>query len=162
MNVRESARIVLLNERDEIFLFRADGPPRDPALEHVPHYWVVPGGGREEGESWEQAALRELHEETGIEGIALGPWVWSREKAVDLFGELTLGRERYYLVRAGHHVITTEHQLELERLHYRTHHWWSVEDIRASEDVFFPAGLANLLEPLIAGEIPDEPIRLVE
>jgi len=162
MKIRESARIVLLNERDEIFLFQADGPPKDPALEHVPHYWVTPGGGREEDETWEQAALRELHEETSIADALLGPCVWVREKETVLFGERILGRERYFLVRAGHRVITDEHQLERERLHYRMHRWWTVDEIRASEDTFFPVGLADLLEPLIAGQVPEEPIILAE
>ncbi len=36
------------------------------------HYWVVPGGGVEEGETIEGAALREAEEELGV-AVALGP-----------------------------------------------------------------------------------------
>lgn len=31
-------------------------------------YWCPPGGGREQGETFEQAAVREVYEETGIQG----------------------------------------------------------------------------------------------
>jgi len=30
-------------------------------------YWLLPGGGREEGESEEECVIREMHEETGLE-----------------------------------------------------------------------------------------------
>ena len=35
---------------------------------HGDEYWVLPGGGVEEGESFEEAALRELYEEMSVEG----------------------------------------------------------------------------------------------
>jgi ADP-ribose pyrophosphatase YjhB (NUDIX family) len=39
---------------------------RDAYAEHHPDVWGLPGGHGEPGESPEQAALRELHEETGL------------------------------------------------------------------------------------------------
>lgn len=59
---------ILLQERDE-----------HPAID--PDKWGFPGGGVEEGESWEQAAYRELAEETGIrlqDGLELlGEWTFA-------------------------------------------------------------------------------------
>jgi 8-oxo-dGTP pyrophosphatase MutT (NUDIX family) len=40
--------------------------------------WITLDGQLESGESYEQAALRELWEETGVEPGELGPWVWNR------------------------------------------------------------------------------------
>lgn len=52
------AQVVLLRE-DRILLARHDCPSR--------HYWVLPGGAIEEGETSEQAAVREVREETCLE-----------------------------------------------------------------------------------------------
>lgn len=95
MRIRNTARLVILNERDEVFLFRhVDQAPIQPANQAPRCYWVLPGGGVEPGESWEAAAIRELWDETGIEVAELGPWVWSRTKNGELFGEPIRSVER--------------------------------------------------------------------
>jgi 8-oxo-dGTP diphosphatase len=51
---------VVFNARDEILLIKRGKEP---------HYgrWMVPGGTLEWGETLEQAVIREVHEETGVE-----------------------------------------------------------------------------------------------
>ncbi len=55
----------------------ADGRPTDVVLQHRALWsdaggtWALPGGARAEGESAEQAALREAHEEAGVDPAAV-------------------------------------------------------------------------------------------
>jgi 8-oxo-dGTP pyrophosphatase MutT (NUDIX family) len=125
-------------------------------------YWVTPGGGVEPGETWEEAALRELWEETGIVGVPLDGWIWSREKDGLIGAEPVRAVERYYLVRAEPEVIHTGNQLAYEREVYQQFSWWSVDELRTSGETAYPAGLANLLDRLIADGIPAQPMSLPE
>lgn len=58
--VRQSSRLVILNARNELLMVRHRDSQRT--------YWILPGGGVDEGETWEAAAVREMWEETGITG----------------------------------------------------------------------------------------------
>ena len=163
MRIRDSARLVLLDDDNRIFLFEHSSPaPANLKEPHILRYWVTPGGGVEEGESWKEAVRREMWEETGIGNVELGPWIWSREKQVSVLGEEILGRERYYLVRCGNREISNVNQLDSERRVYQRHKWWSLDDLQTTAEIFYPVGLADLLSPLIEGEILAEPIRLSE
>jgi len=107
MRMREGARIILLNEWDGICLFRHE--------RHGDRYWIIPGGGVDHGETWEQAAIRELAEETGLREVELGPCVWTREKEVVLGGEWIRGIERYFLVRVSGIEMSNANQFDYER-----------------------------------------------
>ncbi len=123
---------------------------------------MLPGGGLEEGESWEDAALREMWEETGISGVPIGPLLWTRRANDHYHGEPILQDERYYLVRCGMQTITNEYQLEEEKRIYTRHEWWSLAGIRASGDTFYPERLADLLLPVIQNRISPSPLALPE
>ena len=56
---RRAAGAVVFNKKGQVFLGR-----RKNAV--TPHVWQFPQGGMDRGETHEEAALRELHEETGI------------------------------------------------------------------------------------------------
>lgn len=163
VKIRQSARLIVLNEFDEILLFDCNESPREDRYAGITRFWITPGGGLDSGETWEDSARRELWEETGLRNIELGPWVWSRQKHRVHFGELTPGQEeRYFLVRVSGAVISNANQFDYEREVYTDVRWWSVDAIRASSETFYPEGLADLLEPLIAGALPAEPVALRE
>lgn len=73
--LRKVSRVVLLDPQDRILLLHGHEPD-DPADD----WWFTPGGGLEGDETREEAALRELAEETGITAadVELGPVLWRR------------------------------------------------------------------------------------
>jgi 8-oxo-dGTP diphosphatase len=77
---------VLLLDGDRVLLVQRARPP-------LAGRWTVPGGGVELGETLEEAALRELAEETGL-GCTLGPVVEVLDRVVRDAG----GRVEYHYV----------------------------------------------------------------
>ena len=152
---RPAARILLLDQQDRLLLLHSVISDAEE-----PDLWITVGGALEPGESYEQAALRELWEETGLTGIELGPWVWSRRHVFRWRDELLESIERFFLVRTEEFEVVPTALDPYEAAELQGHRWWSVADIQAASGVqtFVPRRLGELLSSLLEGDIPISPI----
>jgi 8-oxo-dGTP pyrophosphatase MutT (NUDIX family) len=145
-NPRLAARVLLFDAADRLLLMQARHPRG-----HL--FWIAPGGGLEPDETFEAAAQRELLEETG-QSPPLGPCVWTRRHVYEWNGQRYDQAERFFIAR------TTSSVSEPTSLdgYIVGQRWWSLDEIMASTEIFAPRQLANFLSPLLAGDVPSEPI----
>ena len=163
MRIRPTARLVVLNHDRRVLLFKVqDERPLHKNQPGLVNYWCTPGGGVDSGETYEQAAVRELLEETGIVCPELGPWLWTGRKILLFPDEDVEFQERFFLVDAGRCSVETGGHTDYERLVLAEHRWWSLAEMRKTSETFIPRGLPDLIAPIIAGDIPAKPFLLPE
>jgi 8-oxo-dGTP pyrophosphatase MutT (NUDIX family) len=153
--IQNSARIILVNrDLDVLLLLYENKVPIDPLRPDMLNYWVTPGGALETGESFEQAALRELEEETGIQ-VDIGPWVWTRYRTLRRNGSLLQHVERYFVAHLNDGPITTRNRTTEDIVASR---WWSSDEMRNSSANFLPPDLPSLVQPILEGRYPSKPV----
>jgi ADP-ribose pyrophosphatase YjhB (NUDIX family) len=108
-------------------------------------WWAAPGGGLEDDETHEEAASREIAEETGFELDELGSWVWTREDVFRFEGRL-YPRPR---------VIDAEEAKTFDGLR-----WWTPEELETADERFAPAKLPALVRKLVEEGPPERPITV--
>ncbi|MFF0741966.1 NUDIX hydrolase [Streptomyces sp. NPDC004111] len=153
--LRKVARVVLLDPEDRVLLIHGF-EPADPDR----RWWFTPGGGLEGDESGEEAALREIAEETGITDVELGPVVWRRQCSFAFDGRRWNQDEWFYVARTNQTATVMTGLTELERRSVAGLRWWSSTALLATRETVYPTRLAELLRTLLDEGPPSTPIVL--
>jgi 8-oxo-dGTP pyrophosphatase MutT (NUDIX family) len=151
MRRRVTARVLLMDPQDRILLLRGRF---DGAAEP---FWFTVGGGVEPGETVEQAAAREILEETGFTDAAIGPVLWRRESVIPSMEtrEPMLFEENYFLARTAGGTPSRAGWNPVERRLVDEIRWWSLGELGLSQEPIYPRGLARILPRILAGESPE-------
>ena len=157
---RDVVRLVVRDCQGKILLFHT----RDITQPELGQWWELPGGGIDAGETYLDAALRELREETGIAAAAdqVGLPIWRRAASFRYRRGRRLQHEVVVVVQLGGPgaAIDEAGRLAYEREDYFDSRWWSLAEILASEERFYPGRLRSLIERFLAGGEIDEPFEL--
>ncbi|UVO54837.1 NUDIX hydrolase [Sphingomonas sp. SUN039] len=136
---RPAARLLIVDAERRVLMFHFTPP-------NGADFWATPGGACDPGETYAQAARRELIEETGIDADP-GPEVAQKTaEFTTIEGQDVSADERYFLVRVADRTISADGYTELERRVMTGHHWWTLDELRETRQTVFPEDLADLVE----------------
>lgn len=138
--LRRAGRVVVLDPGDRVLLLRYDEPP--PSGRH----WATPGGGLNPGESYADAARRELAEETGWDDVALLGEIHRHVRLVTHVDRAWRQHERLFLARTDQ----VRRQLgDVATMHasdgIAAWRWWTLPELDATAELVWPRGLAALI-----------------
>lgn len=158
---RTVARVVVVDADGRILLLHT----RDPTCAELGTWWELPGGGVEPGETLEEAASRELYEETSIwvDPRAIRPIArWHRHASFRYRGTRHLQCETLITVElsASAPEIDGSRRVDFEDEDYFGSAWWTPASIGASRDRFYPGRLPELLPRHLAGDHIEEPFEI--
>jgi 8-oxo-dGTP pyrophosphatase MutT (NUDIX family) len=159
--VRRTARLILLDPAARLLLIRYQAAPDAELLHGLDGaFWYTPGGGLDGDETYEQAARRELFEETGIANAEIGPCVATRDGPVLQFRRKSFTHARFYLVRAASDWLDTSQLAATEGDPVLDVRWWPLDAFERSGEMLLPDGLLPVVRQIIHAGAPDVPIGL--
>lgn len=143
---RATSRVLLCDELDRLLLICG----RDPRSTNA-RWWYTVGGGVETGESFIQAAVREVQEETAtaLDPRRLSPLVLTRNTRLTVDATCLVQYEEYRFARLTHEEVQAMHIDSVEAPY--GHRWWSMEELRTPDAVVRPKSLPSVLPGILSG-----------
>jgi 8-oxo-dGTP pyrophosphatase MutT (NUDIX family) len=147
---RQAARVVLV--ADGLVLLQHGF---DPGRPEAGSWWLTPGGGMHDGESIEDAAVREVLEETGLRLTPeqLGSVIATRVAYFEFEHRRFRQSESFFAVDVE--PFTPQHHGwdDVEQRALLDHRWWSVDELLATEETVYPSELAEVVRAVLDGTV---------
>jgi ADP-ribose pyrophosphatase YjhB (NUDIX family) len=138
--VRRAGRVVVLDPGGRVLLLRYDDDPPDG------RHWATPGGGLNPGESYADAASRELTEETGWADVVLLGEIHRHVRTLGHGGRMLRQHEHLFLARTE---PACRELGDVAAMHASDRiaawRWWTLAELDTTAEVVWPAGLAGLI-----------------
>jgi 8-oxo-dGTP pyrophosphatase MutT (NUDIX family) len=140
---RPSSRLLILDAGNRVLLFKF--AHKAGALAGKT-FWATPGGGLDPGETFEQAACRELLEEVGLRIEDPGPQIARRDAVIPLpTGGTAHADERFFLLRIDGLSPSRERWTDLEKEVMVEHRWWTQDDLNLTDEQVWPENIVDIL-----------------
>lgn len=138
---RLTSRVLLFDQENRILLFLTTAPDTSGVAR-----WITPGGGVDPGESHHEAAVRELHEETGLVVKDLGASVWAHDFAVEWDdADHDTGHAEFYTAVVDAFEPSSDLWTDEERVDVLAHRWWTLSELIGTDEAYEPRELINLV-----------------
>ncbi|TXK17643.1 NUDIX hydrolase [Homoserinibacter sp. GY 40078] len=138
---RPVARVLVFDRDGRVLLFLTTAPDSSGVAR-----WLTPGGGVDPGESYPDAARRELREETGLDSADLGEAVWAHDYDVEWdSADHDSGHAEFFRLVTDRFVPVDDEWTDDERIDVLGHRWWSIAELVAERPRFEPAELIDVV-----------------
>lgn len=161
--IRNSAKILLINQHNELLLMCADDPNiRNKYGIYNGKFWFTIGGAIESNETVMDAAIRELKEETGLNhwDVKFGPEVWCGEFELLISNKPVRLNQKFIVAHTSKNEITLNHLTQNELTYIKDIAWFSMEKIINCPDIIYPVVLPEYLPNILNKNYPSESILI--